>query len=75
MPLPHQLGGYVITHLIDHFVSSGAAAHLTKTTWRNKLLDPQPDYLNQLGIRGLYGGYHQMFFKDYKSRYEQVISI
>jgi hypothetical protein len=33
--------GCVTTHLTDHFVSSGAASHLTKTTRRSKLLDPR----------------------------------
>jgi hypothetical protein len=51
-PPPHQFGGYVTTYLADHFVSSGAAAHLTKTTRRIKLLYPQPDSLNQLKVRG-----------------------
>jgi hypothetical protein len=31
MPLPRQLGGCIIVHLANHFVSSSAAAYLTKT--------------------------------------------
>jgi hypothetical protein len=50
-------------YLTNHFVSSGAVAHLTKITQRNMLLDPQPDYLNQLNVQELHGGYHQIFLK------------
>jgi hypothetical protein len=68
-PPPRQLKGWITTHLADHFVSSGVAAHLTKITQRNKLFDPQPDYLNQLEVQGLHGGYHQKIFEDYKARH------
>jgi hypothetical protein len=56
--MSRQLGSCITAHLSDYFVSSGVAVHLTKITWRNKFLDPQPDYLNQFEIRRLQGGYH-----------------
>jgi hypothetical protein len=64
-------------YLTNHFVSSGAVAHLTKITQRNMLLDPQPDYLNQLNVQELHGGYHQIFFEDYKARHskKQILDL
>jgi hypothetical protein len=39
--------GCVTTHLDDHIISSGAAAHLTKTIRRSKFLDPRMEDTNR----------------------------